>query len=224
MTACPGDAANAPPVPVFRAEGDGVALTFDDGPNGKDTSDLLDFLAEHRLPAVFCVVGESIRAADGRELLRRMVAEGHVIGNHSTDFRDLGALSATRAAERMSENLAIIRDALGDVRAPVPFFRAPNGNWGPTAHVAVKLGMQPLAIVNTIDDWRESDPDVLADNLRAAMKKGELVLAHDGGGDRSATVSAVRRVVEEKLAEGWSFTLPVGARPTMMPGSHPGVA
>jgi endo-1,4-beta-xylanase len=111
----------------------------------------------------------------------------------------------------MMENIGVIRDALGDRHAPVPFFRAPNGDWGVTAEVAVSLGMQPLAVANTIDDWRESDPVTLAANLRTAMRPGELVLVHDGGGDRRGSVEAVRIVVEESLAAGVEFTLPRGA-------------
>lgn len=221
MSAEPGGAIDPVSRPVLEAEGGGIALTFDDGPNGWDTSELLDLLAEHRIRAVFCVVGENVlaqsrevrgrKAPGGRELLRRMVAEGHVLGNHSTDYRDLGGLDATGAGRRMAQNLGIIRDALGDPSAAVPFFRPPNGSWGATAEVAVALGMQPLAVANTIDDWRESDPVALAANLRAAMTPGELVLVHDGGGDRSACVEAVRIVLEESLAAGVEFTLPRGA-------------
>ncbi len=211
MSPEPGGAVNPVPSPVLEAEGGGIALTFDDGPNGEDTSALLDLLAGHGIRAVFCVVGESIRAPGGAALLRRTVAEGHLLGNHSTDFRSLGALGAAAARRRMLENLGIIRDALGDRQAPVPFFRAPNGDWGVTAEVAVSLGMQPLAVANTIDDWRESDPAALAANLRAAMRPGELVLVHDGGGDRGSSVEAVRIVVEESLAAGLEFTLPRGA-------------
>jgi endo-1,4-beta-xylanase len=211
MNAEPGGALDPVPRPVVEAEGGGIALTFDDGPNGEDTSALLDLLAGHGIRAVFCIVGESIRAPGGAGLLRRMAAEGHVLGNHSTDFRSLGALGAAAARRRMLENLGIIRDALGDRHAPVPFFRAPNGEWGVTAEVAVSLGMQPLAVANTIDDWRESDPVTLAANLRTAMRPGELVLVHDGGGDRRASVDAVRIVVEESLAAGVEFTLPRGA-------------
>ena len=70
--------------------------------------------------------------------------------------------------------------------------------------------MRPLAVVNTIGDWMTQDEDVLADRLRAAMRPGELVLVHDGGGDRAASVAAVRTVVAERLAAGWRFTLPRG--------------
>lgn len=204
------------PTPVRAATGDGLvcALTFDDGPNGEDTAALLDFLTARGMRAVFAVIGEQIQAPGGAELLRRTIAEGHVLCNHSTSFADMGEWGADAVRADMERNLGIIREALGDPDAPVPFWRAPNGSWGVTAQVAVELGMQPLDVVNTIEDWIDQDAGLLAERLRSVMTAGEIVLVHDGGGDRAGSVAAVSRVVDERLAAGWRFTLPVGAEPT----------
>ncbi|MER7796873.1 polysaccharide deacetylase family protein [Microbacterium sp. NPDC096154] len=193
---------------VARAQGRGdvCALTFDDGPDPRATPAMLDFLAEHGIRAVFAVIGESILRPGGADILRRTVSEGHVICNHSTSFADMGRWDAERVRADMVENLRIIRSVVPGV--PVPYWRAPNGSWGETADVAAALGMRPLAVVNTIRDWETQDVPLLTANLRAAMKPGELVLAHDGGGDRRGTVEAVRIVVTERLAAGWRFTLP----------------
>jgi endo-1,4-beta-xylanase len=141
-------------------------------------------------------------------MLRRTVAEGHVLCNHSTSFADMGDWGADAVRADMERNLGIIRDALGDQDAAVPFWRAPNGSWGVTARVAVELGMQPLDVINVIEDWIDQDSDLLANRLRAVMTPGELVLVHDGGGDRAGSVAAITTVVDERLAHGWSFTLP----------------
>lgn len=130
--------------------------------------------------------------------------------NHTTSFADMGDWGAEEIRADLVETLEIIRDALDDPEAPVPFFRAPNGSWGQTPEVAVELGMQPLAVVNTIADWEAQDEQILTEDLRGAMVPGELVLVHDGGGDRWGTIAAVEAVVTEKLADGWRFTLPVG--------------
>lgn len=208
----PGGAVNPTTTPVTAARGTGdvAALTFDDGPNGATTAALLDFLGEQGLHATFCVIGQNITAPGGADLLRRMVDEGHTLCNHTTGYADMGSWTAEQVQADLVENLQIIRDALGDPDAKVPYFRAPNGSWGQTAGVAVSLGMQPLAVVNTIDDWATQDVPTLTANLRAAMKPGEVVLAHDGGGDRSGTLAAVQTVVTERLAAGWAFTLPAG--------------
>ncbi|MCB2413277.1 polysaccharide deacetylase family protein [Demequina sp. TTPB684] len=199
--------------PVRAAAGEGLvcALTFDDGPNGEDTLALLDMLATRRIRAVFAVIGEQIQAPGGVEMLRRTVADGHVLCNHSTSFADMGEWDADAVRTDMLENLAIIGQALDDADAVVPFWRAPNGSWGVTAQVAVELGMQPLDVANTIEDWIDQDVDLLEARLREAVTPGELVLVHDGGGNRAGSVAAVQRVVDEKLAQGWVFTLPLGA-------------
>lgn len=193
--------------PLETTDPDAVALTFDDGPNGADTAALLDLLAEHGIRAVFAVVGSQILLPGGADLLRRIVREGHVLANHSTDFEDMGALEIDAARERMRANAAIIADAVGpDV--PVPYFRAPNGNWGLTASAAVAQGMQPLGVTNTIGDWLTQDAAVLTARLREVMRPGEIVLVHDGGGARHGSIAAVRTVVAEHLAAGGRFALP----------------
>ncbi|NLE96892.1 MAG: polysaccharide deacetylase family protein, partial [Propionibacterium sp.] len=217
----PGGAIDPSTTPVTLAQGTGdvAALTFDDGPNGATTAALLDFLKERDIQAVFCVIGQNITAGDGAALLRRMVDEGHVLCNHTTGYADMGSWSAEDIRTDLVENLRIIREALGDPNAQVPFFRAPNGSWGQTPGVAVALGMQPLAVINTINDWAESDPAVLTENLRAAMKPGEIVLVHDGGGNREPSLQAVTTVVDERLADGWSFTLPEGTPAPVQSGA-----
>ena len=184
------------------------ALTFDDGPDVRATNRLLDFLAERRILATFCVIGANILAPGGADLLRRTVADGHTLGNHTTSFADMGEWAPEAIEADLRENLRIIRATIGDDAYPVPYFRAPNGNWGKSRPVAQSLGMQSLAVTNTIEDWNTQDVPTLADNLRVAMRPGELVLAHDGGGDRNGTVDAIIEVVGERLSEGWRFTLP----------------
>ncbi|MGM7697657.1 endo-1,4-beta-xylanase [Microbacterium sp. A84] len=208
----PGGAVDPTTTPVSLASGSGnvSALTFDDGPNGATTAALLDYLKTNDIHAVFCVIGQNITAPGGADLLRRTVAEGHTLCNHTTSYTDMGSWDADSIRTDLVENLRIIREALGDPDAQVPFFRAPNGSWGATAAVAVSLGMQPLAVTNTINDWAETDPAVLTENLRTAMKPGEIVLVHDGGGDREPSLQALATVVDERLADGWVFTLPLG--------------
>jgi len=215
----PAGAVGATVTPVTTARtADGAtstaALTFDDGPNGAETAELLDFLAANDVVATFCVIGENVTAPGGAAMLQRIVSEGHTLCNHGTSYADMGGMTKAQVETDLKANLALIRTALGDPNAPVPFFRAPNGAWGQTAPVAVALGMQPLAVVNTIDDWATQDEATLTTNLRAAMKNGEIVLVHDGGGGapgaRAGSIAAAKTVIAERLAAGWVFTLPAG--------------
>ena len=84
----------------------------------------------------------------------------------------MGAWRPDRVRADLLAHLAVIREALGDPAAPVPWFRAPNGSWGCTAPVAVELGLQPLGVTGTIDDWRTQDVTTLDANLRAAHPPG----------------------------------------------------
>jgi len=198
------------PEPVLTAAGSGrvAALTLDDGPNGDATLALLDLFAAHSVHATFCVVGAQVRVFGGAAVLRRTVAEGHDLAAHAMTYADLGDWEPARVRADLRASVAVIRDALGDPSARVPWFRAPNGSWGATAAVAVELGMQPLGVTGTIDDWRTQDAATLEANLRAAIRPGGLLLAHDGGGDRWGTVQALRTVLPEWLADGWHFTRP----------------
>jgi endo-1,4-beta-xylanase len=198
--------------PVLRATGTGrvAALTFDDGPHGETTAALLDLLAEHDVPATFCLVGQNLGSPVAAALVRRMVDEGHVLANHAMSYDDLGDWEPARIEADLRATTQLIRTAAGDPEVPVPFFRAPNGSWGVSGQVAERLGMRPLGVAHTIDDWVTQDEPTLVANLRAALTPGELLLAHDGGGDRRGTVAALRRVLPDWLADGWRFTRPVG--------------
>ena len=210
----PGGAHNptAEPLAAARGEGNVMALTFDDGPNPGATETLLGFLQEAGIVATFCVIGENILAPHGVPLLRRIISEGHTVCNHGTSYADMGSWSHEQVERDLKENLRIIREAAGEPKLPVPYFRAPNGSWGVTAEVAAALGIQPLGIGNVMYDWDGNDLSLptLTEHLQAAIAPGAVVLAHDGGGDRTNTVAAVIAVITEKQAEGWRFTLPQG--------------
>jgi endo-1,4-beta-xylanase len=196
------------PVGTVQGEGLVAALTFDDGPNDADTAELLDFLGDRGIRAVFAIVGQRVLDPGGEELLRRIVDEGHVLCNHSTFHHDMGEWGADEIRDDLARTLEIVRSVVPG--AEVPFWRAPNGSWGGTREVAVELGMQPLDVINAIGDWAEQDPDVLEARLWEVLTRDQLLLMHDGGGDRSGTVAAVKRFVDEAVSDGWEFTLPLG--------------
>ena len=191
-------------VDTARGHGDVVSFTFDDGPNPADTLRLLDVLRHRRVRAVFCLVGDQVRAHP--EVVRRIAAGGHVLCNHSLHHDDLGPLTPEQIRADLTETSALIRQAVPDAR--IPYFRAPYGSWGQSPQVAAALGMQPLGWRLAISDWEPPGTDVLVQRLRDGITPGAVVLMHDGGGDRSQTVAAVDRIIPELRAQGWRFTLP----------------
>ncbi|MFI7546685.1 polysaccharide deacetylase family protein [Actinoplanes sp. NPDC049599] len=191
-------------VDTARGHGDVVSFTFDDGPNPADTLRLLDVLRHRRVRAVFCLVGDQVRAHP--EVVRRIAAGGHLLCNHSLHHDDLGPLTPEQIRADLTETSALIRQAVPHAR--IPYFRAPYGSWGQSPQVAAALGMQPLGWRLAITDWEPPGTDVLVQRLRDGITPGAVVLMHDGGGDRSQTVAAVDRIIPELRAQGWRFTLP----------------
>ena len=205
--------------PVVRTAGSGkrLALTFDDGPS-EYTGEVLDLLRENQVKAVFCVVGENVDQHP--ELVRRIVAEGHGLCNHSTHHDDLGQMDPAKAkADIEATDAALARAVPGET---VTWFRAPFGSWGSSARAGVRLGHTPLGWVVDPDDWTQPGANVIAARIRAQLKPRAVVLVHDGGGERGQTVAALRTLIPSLRADGWTFDLPertVRTRPLPVPPS-----
>lgn len=200
---------HSPPTSVIvdstREGGRTVAFTFDDGPDPQNTPQLLKLLRRTHIRAVFCLWGEHARQYP--DLVRRIVAEGHILCNHSLNHDDLSTWTPEQIRADLLATNAIIRQAVPWAR--IPYFRAPFGAWGETPTVAASLGMQPLGWRLAIADW---DPppstDVLVDRLLTGITEGSVVLMHDGGGDRTHTIEAVAQVTPRLRADGWRITVP----------------
>lgn len=180
-----------------------VVLTFDDGPNPPDTVALLDLLAREQVRAVFCLVGAQAQAHP--EIVRRIVDDGHTLGNHSFHHDDLEEWEPAAVRADLVRTLGAIRAAAPG--AEVPFFRAPFGHWGATIPVAAELGMRPLGWQLAVGDWEPPGTQELVRRLGGVLPGG-VVLLHDGGGDRSQTVAAVASVIPRLRTEGWAFSVP----------------
>ena len=181
-----------------------VSFTFDDGPDPQNTPLLLKVLRRNHVRAVFCLWGDHVRQYP--ELVRRIVAEGHILCNHSLHHDDMSTWTPEQIRADLLETNAAIREAVPWAR--IPYFRAPFGAWGETPSVAAGLGMQPLGWRLAITDWEPPGTDVLIDRILTGVTEGAVVLMHDGGGDRTQTVEAVNSVVPRMRADGWRFSLP----------------
>lgn len=213
--AAPAPVPRAPAIPaaaptLLSSMGGGVrnvALTFDDGPDPAFTPAILDLLAERHISATFCMVGQ--QAIAHPDLVRRVVAEGHRLCNH-TFTHDAGI--AMRTPEVMDEQLRASRDALVRVAGPgvpIPYFRAPEGVWsGQLERTAAREGMRPLGwSVDTLD-WTRPGTDAIVASVKQGVDPGAVVLFHDGGGPRDQTVAAVRQLLPWLADQKYSFVLP----------------
>jgi peptidoglycan/xylan/chitin deacetylase (PgdA/CDA1 family) len=200
--------------PVVHTKGQGkrLALTFDDGPSDY-TPQVLDLLARYHITATFCMVGEQVQAYPAT--VRRIVAAGHALCNHSLHHDDLGALSAAKVrADLTATDQAIASAAPG---ATVTYYRAPYGDFGGSAKIGAQLGHTPLGWLVDPDDWTRPGVDVIASRIQKQLTPRAVVLVHDGGGDRQQTVDALKTLIPALLADGWTFDLPAKTIRTLPP-------
>ncbi|HEX6967398.1 MAG TPA: polysaccharide deacetylase family protein [Micromonosporaceae bacterium] len=170
-----------------------VTLTFDDGPDPEHTPRILALLREHRVKAVFCVVG--VQAQAHPDLIRAIAADGHTLCNHSWDhdFR-LGSRSPAAIRADLGRTNQAIRDAVPGV--PIAYYRQPGGYWTKTVvTVARELGMTALHWTVDPQDWARPGAEAIARRVIDQTVPGAIVLLHDGGGDRRGTVSALRAML-----------------------------
>jgi peptidoglycan/xylan/chitin deacetylase (PgdA/CDA1 family) len=175
-----------------------VALTFDDGPDPVNTPRMLDLLRRYKIKATFCLIG--VRARAHPELVRRIVAEGHSLCNHSwRHLLTLGRQSPDAIRADLARTLAVIHAAAPG--AKVRYFRAPGGNFTPQMiNIARSLGMSaPLYWQVDPSDWDagtygQGTPMVnhIIGNVHSYARPGSIILSHDIHPD---TVTAYRSLL-----------------------------
>ncbi|GAB3161591.1 bifunctional polysaccharide deacetylase/glycosyltransferase family 2 protein [Microbispora hainanensis] len=188
-----------------------VALTFDDGPDPRWTPRLLDLLREHNAKATFFVLGAHV--AEHPELTRRVVAEGHEIGNHTYTHADLTAVPAWRVRVEMSLTQKTLAAAAGihTRLARVPYSSGPGAaGLGQLAAMRLLGDEGYLVAFTDVDtqDWSRPPVDemVLASLARMAEGEGAVIMFHDSGGDRTRTLAAVDRLLTRLERKGYAAT------------------
>lgn len=201
------DNAHGPAGSINTTGSDAVALTFDDGPGG-NTGQVLDLLKQYGIHATFCIIGRMI-ADYSPDLIRRIVAEGHTLCNH-TWSHDLNL--RTRPEDQIRSELQRTNDAIHAIvpDAPIRYFRNPGGNFSPlTVSVAASMGMQSLDWNVDPADWTRPGTQAIINNVLAHTHAGSIVLMHDGGGDRSQTVQALRTILPNLRSRFTLIPMPV---------------
>jgi peptidoglycan-N-acetylglucosamine deacetylase len=183
-----------------------VAITFDDGPDGRFTPAILDVLRDRRVHATFFLVGQ--RADMRHDLVRRIVAEGHALGSHTDTHPDMWELSPSAAITEFERGRQILEAITG---RQVPLFRPPKG-W---MDLRLALALRTHGFRSwlwTIDpaDW---DPNATVQSITegsATLGSGDILLLHDAierpidpsAEDRSATVEALPGIIDRVRARG----------------------
>lgn len=222
-----------------------VALTFDDGPDGRWTPQVLDILKQKQVPATFFIVGEN--ALTQRSLLERMIREGHEVGSHTYTHPNIATISKTQtlfelnATQRLFE--AFTGRTLKLFRAPffgdaepstadevVPVWEAQNRGYVSVGlHVDSEDWQRPgvPTIVNNVLNRIQSGPTICNDESDPQCSRN-IVLLHDSGGDRSQTVAALPILIDTLRARGFRFVpvselaglTPLQAMPPLSPSDR----
>jgi peptidoglycan-N-acetylglucosamine deacetylase len=191
-----------------------LVLSFDDGPDPRWTPKILDVLKSKNAPAVFFVVGE--HGNEHPELLKREYAEGHEIGNHTFTHPAFEQISHTELRWQLNLTQRLIESTVG-VKSIL--FRPPYGiDHQPeyaeeVAQLPFVQDMGYLIVGQRIDpdDWSTPDgknqmpaPEIVQNVVRQ-VDKGNIILLHDGGGERAQTVAALPQIIDTLRARGYQF-------------------
>jgi peptidoglycan-N-acetylglucosamine deacetylase len=192
-----------PEFPTLYHQGAGdaheVALTFDDGPDPEWTSKILDVLKAAKVKAAFFLVG--VNAERYPNLVRRIVDEGHEIGNHTYYHPNLALCWPEHIRLELNATQLLIQTLTG--RATT-LFRPPYAADTQPARLAeltpLKIAQDQnyLVVLENIDpqDWARPGADVILQRVKQQRHDGNIILLHDAGGDRSQTLEALPRIIE----------------------------
>jgi peptidoglycan-N-acetylglucosamine deacetylase len=192
-----------------------LAITFDDGPDPNWTPKILDILKQKNVSATFFVIGAD--ANRWPQLLRREYAEGHDIGNHTYTHPDWESPNLSQTQIRWELNLTerLIESTLG---VKCILFRPPYGiDHQPeyaeeVARLPAAQDMGYIIVGQKIDphDWQQKNgkpvpAKEILDNVLQQADSGNIILFHDGGGDRTETLKALPQVIDTLRAGGYQF-------------------
>ncbi|MDP5016455.1 MAG: polysaccharide deacetylase family protein [Dolichospermum sp.] len=178
-----------------------IALTIDDGPWPKTTLEMLDILKQNDVKATFFWVGSSLQ--ENPEIAKRVVAEGHAIGNHTWHhwYRKMDEATAKSEIERTND---LIYKTTG---VKTSFFRPPGGylNNGLAAYAKSQKNSVVMWSVTSADTDPRAKYQVFVKNVLRDAKPGAIVLMHDGGGNRYRTVKALPEIINGLKQQGYRF-------------------
>jgi cellulose synthase/poly-beta-1,6-N-acetylglucosamine synthase-like glycosyltransferase/peptidoglycan/xylan/chitin deacetylase (PgdA/CDA1 family)/spore germination protein YaaH len=219
-----------PQFPTLYHQGAGgphqVTLTFDDGPDPKWTPQILDILKAANVKAAFFLVGAN--AEEYPDLVRRIVAEGHEIGNHTYYHPNLALAWPEHVRVELNATQLLLETITG---RSTTLFRPPYAaDTSPSKitelapiQMAQELGY--LVVLENIDpqDWARPGADIILQRIKQQRRDGSIILLHDAGGDRGQTVEALPRILDYLKTRGDSIvpisTLLGTTRDTLMPST-----
>ena len=184
-----------------------IFLTFDDGPDETYTPQLLDILSRESAPSTFFITGSNV--AKFPEITKRVVQEGHSLGNHTFSHIDFSLESNFRGEQEINQTARILAAA---INIETDFFRPPYGgntdqslrNSVEAILTAQKLGYTVVSYDFDSNDWHF--PSGIEEKFPEFDGKSKVILLHDGGGERSQTITYVTELIKRAKNSGYTFS------------------
>ncbi len=205
-TALPADASAPPPAGMPKStfsqchvDGPYVAMTFDDGPHGANTPRLLEMLRQRKIHATFFLVGQCV--AEFPDIVKKIVAEGHEVANHSWSHPQLSAMSESAVRDQLQKTHDAIIAACGVtpkiMRPPYGAFTARQRAWahGEWGYKCILWDVDPL-------DWKVRNSEHVKNEILKQTVPGSIILSHD---IHKSTVDAMPETLDALLAKGFKF-------------------
>lgn len=172
-----------------------VELTFDDGPSPKYTPLLLDGLKERNVRATFFLLGKNVK--ENQELVQRMQAEGHLLGNHTYNHVQLNKIPETTARQEILKTNNEIYEATGKYPE---YMRPPYGAWKKNMELCVEM----LPVFWDIDtlDWKSQNVDAILKAAGEEPEDGSIILMHD---EYQTSVEAALLIIDRLKEKGYEF-------------------
>lgn len=178
-----------------------VALTFDDGPDPRNTTKILDLLAKYNAKATFFILGANAKKYP--DIVLRSYKEGHELANHT--FTHPYNASVTELQDEIEQTNELIYSISGFM--PV-LFRPVGGNYNEQMINAVADDGYKVVMWSwhqDTQDWKEPGVDKIVNKVLKGTQPGDVILFHDGGGDREQTIKALEKILPELQKQGYTF-------------------
>ncbi len=198
---------------VITRHGNGerkIVLTFDDGPDPRFTPLILDALRDAGVPATFFIIGAN--GQNHPQLLRRAVNEGHELGNHTFTHPNISSISPKQLELELSATQHLLASEVGRhsllFRPPYAVDAEPETiDQVRPVELAARQGYVVVGMQLDPDDWKRPGAEEIVKRVVEAAERGEgnIVLLHDSGGDRTQTIAAIPRIVQELRQRGYEF-------------------
>ncbi|UJF35293.1 polysaccharide deacetylase family protein [Paenibacillus hexagrammi] len=181
-----------------------IALTFDDGPDSRYTPKVLDVLKENHVKATFFLLGA--KSSEHPDVVKRIVREGHVIGNHSYSHANLPKLSVQKFQSQIEDTESVLQSLIGYtprlIRPPYGAINEEQVKWvADHSYLIINWNVDSL-------DWKSLKSDQVMQNIMRQTKPGSIILQHSGGADSqdlSGTVQALGPLITKLRAAGYTF-------------------